>query len=297
MYKKCLLGFTAVLSLISCNNDDDGGPTAPEIRDRGEVQLESEVALANYLNTHFYNYEEFANPTEDFNYKIVFDTIAGDNSDKIPLAEQVITKSFTFNETDYELFVLKAREGEGAKPTFADSTLINYKGSVLEGNIFDTAVTPVWLDLGQAIYGFSNALNEFRGATGGMPNSDGTYMFTNDYGIGAVFIPTGLAYFAGSGRNFNAYEDMVFTFELFQIVENTDTDNDGVPSYLEDLNNNGYVQDDFTDSDANPNFVDADDDNDGIPTRDEIVINADGSVSFPDADNDGTPDYLDPDSN
>ena len=43
-----------------------------------------------------------------------------------------------------------------------------------------------------------------------------------------------------------------------------------------------------------PNFLDPDDDGDGKRTRDEIVIGADGSLSFPDSNGNGIPDYLDP---
>ena len=62
------------------------------------------------------------------------------------------------------------------------------------------------------------------------------------------------------------------------------------------VNNNGLEEDDDTDGDLAPNYSDADDDGDGRPTSDEIVVNADGSITFPDEDNDGTPDYLDSDS-
>ncbi len=43
------------------------------------------------------------------------------------------------------------------------------------------------------------------------------------------------------------------------------------------------------------NHADSDDDNDGIPTLEEIIINEDGSITFPDTDGDGIPDYLDKD--
>ena len=88
------------------------------------------------------------------------------------------------------------------------------------------------------------------------------------------------------------------------VVEEADHDRDGVPSYLEDLNKNEYLLDDNTDEQSERNartsllvnFVDADDDNDLKPTKDEINIAEDGTVTFPDSDNDGTPDYLDADS-
>jgi len=46
-----------------------------------------------------------------------------------------------------------------------------------------------------------------------------------------------------------------------------------------------------------PNYLDADDDGDGIPTRDEISDeNGNIIIPYPDADGDGVPDYLDPDN-
>ncbi len=43
-------------------------------------------------------------------------------------------------------------------------------------------------------------------------------------------------------------------------------------------------------------FLDPDDDGDGRPTRDEIIINEYGTITFPDTDGDGIPDHLDADS-
>ena len=42
------------------------------------------------------------------------------------------------------------------------------------------------------------------------------------------------------------------------------------------------------------NFLDPDDDGDFTPTREEIIINPDGSLIFPDSNGNGIPDYLDP---
>ncbi|MGC1514515.1 MAG: hypothetical protein WA810_02980, partial [Maribacter sp.] len=69
-----------------------------------------------------------------------------------------------------------------------------------------------------------------------------------------------------------------------------------VPSILEDLNGDGNLFNDNTDGVDGPNYLDADDDNDFIPTIDEINRDAEGNfVSFRDTDGDGIPDHLDND--
>ncbi|GAA4975306.1 hypothetical protein [Algibacter aquimarinus] len=74
-------------------------------------------------------------------------------------------------------------------------------------------------------------------------------------------------------------------------------DNDGILAALEDINGNGNLEDDDTDGDGLPNYIDADDDGDNIltinenpdPDEDDIITDAQ------DTDGDGTPDYLDAD--
>ena len=74
-------------------------------------------------------------------------------------------------------------------------------------------------------------------------------------------------------------------------------DDDGIPSELEDINGNGNLEDDDTDNDGIPNYLDFDDDGDNVPTEREIVIlNDDGTINTEltrDTDGDGTFDYLD----
>ena len=90
--------------------------------------------------------------------------------------------------------------------------------------------------------------------------------------------------------------------DAFDFEANTDFDGDGIPSILEDLNNDGDLNNDNTDDASEPanvffpNHNDPDDDNDGILTRDEINLDANGNfVSFKDIDGDGIPDHLDND--
>lgn len=88
------------------------------------------------------------------------------------------------------------------------------------------------------------------------------------------------------------------------ILTNDDTDTDGLSNYLdadddgdhltthsEDPNGNGNPRDDDTDRDGIPNYLDQDDDNDGILTVHEDT-NQDGSPGNDDLDRDGLANYL-----
>ena len=303
----CLTTFV----VFSCNKDDDAPEPIPP-RDRGEVAIEDDQALIAYLSTHFYNYEDFENPSEDFDYVVQLDTIAGDNADKTPIIEsdKLITKTINYQGVDQQLYVLVVREGEGPKPTFADSTYISYEGELLTGDVFDSNLkSPVWFSLspyyisgpsgptiqGSLVKGFPEGLDEFRGATGYTVNADNTVSWNNDFGVGTIFMPSGLAYFNASQRSIPSYSPIIFNINMYRVNE-ADHDNDGIPSYMEDLDGDEELFNDDTDTDGLPNHSDADDDGDGTLTKDEIVINDDGSISFPDSNNNGTPDYLDPDS-
>ena len=310
--KLLLICLTAFL-VFSCDNDDDDTPEPIPPRDRGEVAIEDDQALIDYLSTHFYNYEDFENPSEDFNYEIEIDTISGDNANKTPIIEsdKLITKVVNNQGVDQQLYVLKVREGAGEKPKFTDSTFVTYEGQLLNDNVFDSNLkTPIWFSLvayftrnasgsfaprGGAITGFSEGLQEFGGASNFSVNADNTIEWTNDYGIGAIFMPSGLAYFNNPPSiSIPAYAPLIFKINMFRVNE-ADHDLDGIPSFMEDLDGDGDIFNDDSDGDGIPNHSDSDDDGDGTPTRDEITINEDGTISFTDSNSDGTPDYLDPD--
>ncbi|TDN84697.1 hypothetical protein DET49_11815 [Salegentibacter sp. 24] len=292
-----ILSFISALTLISCEEDDNDNTPEVEIRDPEEQALTDEDSINEFLETHFYNYEEFENPSDDFDYMVRIDSIAGENSDKTPLSEEenLIMKTVVNDSIAYNMYVLKVREGQGQRPKFTDSTLVSYRGELLNLNTFDNANTPVWFDLTTLIKGFSAGIVEFKGASGYKVNPDNTVNFNDDYGIGALIFPSGLGYFASSQPSIPPYSPLIFNVQLFRVNE-ADHDRDGIPSWMEDLNENKNVMDDDTDEDQTPNFADADDDGDGTPTREEIIVNEDGTLEFPDTNGNGTPDYLDQDT-
>ena len=263
------------IAFFSCEKDDDGVIVIPP-RDRGEESVASQIEIEEYLETHFYNYEEFENPTPDFNFQILIDTIAGDNASKTPLIDQVDSKIVTDildSTVTYKLYYLSAIQGEGDEIEFPDVSILSFSGHLLSnGDLIDASVSPVRFDLTQIIDGLQSAIIEFRGATNITQNADGTLGF-EDYGVGAVFIPSGVGYFASPppGSNISSYSQLMFTFQLYN-VEKGDQDGDGIISIIEDLDDSGFEGNDDTDGDLIPNFADVDDDGDGRLTEHEIEL-------------------------
>ena len=310
---RILLILGIALTVIACNNDDDTNVIAVPVKTLTEVVAENEVEIADYLATHTYNYEDFEGGATDAT--ITIQELTGDNAGKTPLADLMQTVNINVssshfgleeeeNDVSHKLYYLEVVEGGGVNPTYADSTLLKYEGMLLNGTKFDASNEFTWLELPFTVRGFANGAAQFKtGTTDGIvANPDGTTNISNS-GKGIVIMPAGLAYFL-SNNTIPSYAPLVFTLEIGLTVEDTDTDRDGIPNLMEDLNGNGYMFDDNTDSDlersnfttAVPNFRDSDDDGDGTSTRDEIVIDANGNITLTDSNNDGVPDYLDPDT-
>tara|TARA_R110001583_G_scaffold1111_8_gene9390 strand:- start:2914 stop:3834 length:921 start_codon:yes stop_codon:yes gene_type:complete len=305
--KNSILILLMVFLAWSCKKDDDEDEViVVETSSLSEVSIENDAEIREYLETHFYNYEDFAAKSEGFDYTIRLDTIAGDNADKIPLIDQVESikvnvDSDDFNlsteeeDVEHTLYYLTAREGVGVSPTVVDSLYLNYEGSLLDGSVFDSKTGgPVWLDLVNTVTGFKNGLSLFNSGGDVVENEDGTFEVEGS-GVGLLFIPSGLAYFSSSTVG-ESYAPIIFKINVLR-VEESDHDQDGIPTIQEDINGDLDISNDDTDEDGFPDYFDQDDDGDGIATKTEISDD-DGNIiiPYPDTDNDGTPDYLDPDN-
>jgi len=306
--KLSLLLLLVTLLVISCNKDDDGDEfiTVP-IRDRTEQQLADNDSILKYLNSHYYNSQQIegiANPSVSDIIITKFaegETVAPDGHTKLSDPGVVETKSVVFADTDYELYVLELNKGGGSKsPEFSDNVLVKYEGFTLDDEVFDSAVNPVEFDLLSLIPAWNKVLPDFNIAESFVENADGTVSYINQ-GLGVMFVPSGLAYFSRPTNGIPAYSPIIFKFGLLQTSTN-DHDNDGIPSYLEDLNgdkdfnvnfeNLEDTTDDDTDGDGTPDYADNDDDGDGILTINEDTNN-DGDPTN-DIGSNGIPKYLDP---
>jgi hypothetical protein len=286
-----MLGF-----IFSCSDDDDAAEQV-ELRDPEEVRDENMLQIKGFMETHFYRFED--NPQNSNFQNIVFDTIAGDNANEEPVINSKFleSKSVTQQDVEYTLYYLKFREGSESvrQPTFADSVLVTYRGfSLFKNRIFDGSPNPIWFDLINNIRGFYEVMDEFRGSTSFEQNPDGTISFDDDFGIGTVFIPSGIAYYSAppSGSGIAIYEPIIFNIQLYKSKE-SDHDRDGVPSWMEDINEDRRITNDDSDGDNIPDFADINDDGDGTLTEDEIEFDTEGNLIFPDSNGNGTPDYLD----
>lgn len=92
-------------------------------------------------------------------------------------------------------------------------------------------------------------------------------------------------------------EGVVYAVKLQVINCSYDFDSDSVPTSNEDLNGDGNLANDDTDTDGIPNFADNDDDGDTVLTEFEYVFlrNSQTFTSELDTDEDTIPDYLDDD--
>tara|TARA_R110002051_G_scaffold34256_3_gene76297 strand:- start:17318 stop:18283 length:966 start_codon:yes stop_codon:yes gene_type:complete len=317
--KYAYLLIAGLIVISSCKKDDDSiGEVVPP-RLLSEVAIEDDAEIVEFLKTHFYNKDEFDAAAEGFDFKIKFDTIAGVNSDKpsifdspLLVTETISVASSSFLRDDEEvvnhkLYTLVVRQGiEDGKPTIGDNAILRYEGSLFDGTLFDaSSFQPIVLNLSGVVRGFGNGVENFQTGMGPIEVGDGTVRY-DGYGIGAIFMPSGLAYFDDTRNSLPSapkYSPLIFKIDAFGYEANSDFDGDGIPSILEDLNNDGNLNNDNTDEDAEAlsrvyfaNYNDTDDDNDGILTIDEIELDADGNfVGFLDTDGDGIWDHLDND--
>jgi hypothetical protein len=180
------------------------------------------------------------------------------------------------HDITYKVYYLKLREGTGENPTRVDSTLVAYKGNtiykgtvngntVYDQSVFEENVNPIWFSLDGVIRGWSAIIPKFKKGSYNS-NSDGTISYS-DFGVGVVFIPSGLAYFNSIRPGIQAYSNLVFNFKLHNL-RRRDHDRDGILS----MNEYGPNFDDDaidTDGDERPDYIDVDDDADGVLTKTE----------------------------
>ena len=132
----------------------------------------------------------------------------------------------------------------------------------MDGTNFDGTSIPVNFDLVSVIPGWSRVMPEFN--VGKFIHPIQMVRISYDgYGIGVMFLPSGLGYFAVPKQvQFHAYSNLIFKFELLQ-TETMDHDFDNIPTYMEVIEVDYDLYGKDTDEDLVVDFIDGDDDGDG----------------------------------
>ncbi len=254
MKKFIFYSLLIILIFKSCKKDDD----SVKIRDVEDQALADDADLKNFLETHFYNYEDFEKSDGFENLEIIIDSVFDDNINKIPLINKVLKKSIPIDSDNgpinHNLYYLPVREGSGENPSKVDSVYVSYEGSLLDGSVFDKSNTPIWFDLTSVVSGFKEGVSEFKPGDFYL-NDDNTVNYQN-YGQGLIFIPSGLGYFAQSSSLIPEYSPLIFKISLFTIKK-TDHDGDGILTIDEYDNDNDGVPDD-SDADGILDYLDKD---------------------------------------
>ncbi|WP_367774068.1 FKBP-type peptidylprolyl isomerase [Flavobacterium sp. WC2421] len=290
-FKYYFILIITTFSLFSCSKNDT--PAVEPLRDYAEQYTTDNTTIEQYLKTYYITVVDHPGFYDD--QDVTFTKIPDGGSQKSIWDQtdyELKSRTVSLNEVNYNLYYLVLRTGTGSSPTNVDGVLSSYKGDYLEeisaSNVTTLTATPFeevkypqqMISLFSTITGWSEIFPQFK--TGSYTTKeDGTISY-KDFGAGIMFVPSGLAYYASGSGVVPAYVPLVFSFKLYEL-QRLDQDGDGVPSYLEDLNGDGYVRSfatgivnpDDTDGDGIPNFLDVDDDGDGYSTKREIAAGTD----------------------
>ena len=306
----------ATAALFSCSKDDPA-PTIVPPRDYAEQYKVDIAVIEDYLNTYYLDMD-LTNPNFADKDVVITKIPAGGTQPSLmsystatTTYPRLLTRIVNLHDVPYKLYYLVLREGVGTSPCNVDSVLASYRGDYLEP-IAATASTATstnavkfeemkfpqtFFDLPNTIVGWGETFPKFKSGTY-TSNPDGT-LTHKDFGAGVMFLPSGLAYYNTGSNSIPSYSPLVFSFKLYEMKRLDQENNgisltpDGIPSYLEDIDGDGYVYDfrntvrypttpatnpDDTDKDGIPDFLDVDDDGDLYTTKLEITNPATGLV-------------------
>lgn len=288
-----------VVSISSCNKDDNNAEVTPPKPYAEQYALDI-VAIEDYLKTNYIseviNHPGFPDD-QDVTIKKITDAATQPslwsylNSSTLP---RLTNRDVLYGDVTYKIYTLVIREGipggtnpaGGEYPCNVDGVYCGYKGTLLDGTVFDSSnnAQKLWnLDGNGAsdaagwgvVRGWSEGFPQFK--TGWLSsNADGTISY-NDFGVGVMFLPSALGYYNSAQGSVPAYSPLVFSIKLYAL-KRYDHDADGIPSFQEDLDGDRYMNifatgvdnPDDTDKDGVPNCFDFDDDGDDYATRGEI---------------------------
>jgi FKBP-type peptidyl-prolyl cis-trans isomerase FkpA len=293
--KTHVLLFLFVLAFTFIQCDDTTRSVTPSLRDYEEQRTTDNDSIISFLQSHYYNYEDYADAASGERVEFTIDSLVNAPS-KIPMIDQVFEHEVQVKDQDgnfitHTMYVIpNVKEGVGDSPTIADEVYITYKGMFLDGYSFDQSDQQIWFTGLSTIQGFYELYPFIKRGTWEVDSATGQISY-DGFGTAVVIMPSALGYY-GSQSAPREYAPLIFAIDLYTFAS-SDHDQDSVPTSAEDIDGNRHFTDDIDDSDGDgiPNYLDNDDDGDGVLTIDEYDVDEDGVAD--DSDGDGTPDYLD----
>lgn len=277
-----------VAFFMACNQEEDNNEVV--IRDKAEQYQKDIDTIDWFIDNHFM--------TVTPDYDVTFAPLPEDgsqqsirNQTQYPLQ----FKTVSLDGIDYKLYFINFREGINNRPSEVDSIYVSYRGVRTSLAQFDSATTPIWLQLDNVVRGWREILPLFKTGSYDSGSSGPNPVSFTDFGAGVMFIPSGLGYFSQAVSGLPAYTPMIFNFKLLEL-NYRDHDRDGILSKDEVANpgDNPMLYD--LDGDGIFNMFDVDDDGDTVLTRAEITAdgNFESPIVFPyPTCPGGTPKYLD----
>jgi FKBP-type peptidyl-prolyl cis-trans isomerase FkpA len=287
--------FVLAFTFIQC--DETTRSEITPLRDYEEQRTADDESIISFLQSHYYNYEDYANAASGERVEFTIDSLVN-SPDKRPMIDDVVEHQVHVKDQDgnfiaHTMYVIpNVRGGVGDSPTIADEVYITYKGLFLDGFSFDQSEQQIWFTGLSTIQGFYELYPFIKRGTWEVDPATGLVSY-DGFGTAVVIMPSALGYYGSqSSPNGRKYAPLIFAIDLYTFAT-ADHDQDSVPTSEEDTDGNRHFTDDVDDTDGNgiPNYLDNDDDGDGILTIDEYDVDADGVAD--DSDGDGTPDYLD----
>lgn len=271
--------------VVNCNDDEEEPTVKPTTINDFLTQFNTDnLAIEKYLKTHSVTVDADFNPTfvpvNDGDLSSIWLSNRNNPSNPIQLLERKFKQTRNSVESEYKIYYLKFNQGVGQRPTNLDDIFASYKGSLLDINttVFETNNNPEFYGIltqrvnnkESLVPGWSQILPQFNAALV-TTNANGGKIYSN-YGAGAMFLPSGFAYFGVSPSTIiPEYSPLIFSFKLNGVIQ-IDNDNDQILSVNEDLNGDHYIDtiNDDTDKDGRVDAFDQDDDGDNFLTLAEV---------------------------
>ncbi len=270
-----------IVLTTACKSDDDSNKPEPP-RDYTQQYTTEKVQIEEYLKSHY-----IASVSAD--YEVSIQPLPADGSkqsiwdqQQYPLQSKQVKSINASNTPEYTVYYITLNPGTGDAPTRYDNILAAYKGTLFNGYQFDYLPFPQTLaSLGGTdnsyIEGWQEIIPLFKAGVYVDNNGPDPARYEG-YGAGIMFLPSALGYYNTSVVGIPAYSPLVFSFKLYAI-QYVDNDGDGILTKDETVPG-VLIKDYDTDGDGIPNYLDADDDNDGYTTLQERAIPGTSPVQY-----------------